>query len=174
MPPFQLAIIISLLIILITFVYGAFKGAPWIPTHKCDIKRFLKLANIKPGEKMIDLGCGDGRLIAEAVKLGAKAEGFEVSVVPYLLALVRRQKLNKEIRKNLKIHFKNFWKTDISNADIIYVFQTKKAHNELGVKFRKELKKGSRVITYVWPIDGWKEEKKDIMDGQPKLYLYKM
>jgi len=161
-------IIIILIIIGITFVYGSYKVAPWVPTWGSDLNRFLKLAEIKPSQVMYDLGCGDGRLICAASEKGACATGFEVSILPYLMALFRIH----TTQNKAKIKFKNFWDVNISDADIIYFFLMPKIYPAIKEKLDRELKPGAKVIAYTWPIKGWKARKIDKIKGKPNLYLY--
>src|SRR3989344_7245952 len=93
------------LIFLISFAYGGLRGAPWVPTWSKDIQRFVKLADIKPGQRFYDLGCGDGRLVCAAAKAGAKSVGFEVALLPYILAKVRAIFTGHDS----KIKYKDFW-----------------------------------------------------------------
>jgi hypothetical protein len=52
------------------------------------------------------------------------------------------------------------------------MFLSQKAHNKMGKILQSQMKKGSRIITYVWPIEGMAPEKVDKVPGQPNLYLY--
>lgn len=158
-----------LFVFLGTYAYAGVKAAPWYPTWSRDIERFLRLAEIKPGQKFYDLGCGDGKLVFAAAGAGAEAVGFELSLLPYLLAISRSWYV-----KNAKIAFKDFWKADLSDADIVYLFLTPGANPRAKQKLEKELKRSVRVIAYTWPIDGWQPVKKDIVPGQPSIYLYIM
>lgn len=162
---------IIILVILITFAYAGISGAPWVPMHSKDIKRVLSLAKIQSGEKLYDLGCGDGRLICAAAKAGARGEGFEISLLPYLISQVRRLAIRKTDH-DIVIHYKSFWPADISDADIVYFFQIPRCYQRIKEKLENELKPGARVIAYVWPIEGWSPITIDNAPGQPNLYLY--
>ncbi len=161
--------ILILYIFLASFAYAGIKAAPWFPTWSRDIDRFLKLAEIKPGQKFYDLGCGDGKLVFAAAKAGATAVGYEISLLPYLLAIARSWNY-----KNAKIIFKDFWKADLSDADVVYVFLTPKFNPKAKEKLQRELKKSARVVAYTWPIDGWQAVTTDTVAGQPPIYLYIM
>lgn len=157
------------MIFLATFAYAGILAAPWFPTWSRDIVRFLKMAEIKPGEKFYDLGCGDGKLVFAAAGAGANAVGYEISLLPYLIALSRSFYV-----KNTKILFKNFWNQNISDADVVYIFLTPKFNPKAKEKLERELKKGSRVIAYTWPIEGWTPVQEDHQKGQPPMYLYRI
>ena len=83
-----ITIIILAGVLSLTFILA--KDAPWFPTRKNDVIRFLKLVDIKQGKKMYDLGCGDGRLVCAAANAGANAQGIELSLLPFILASIRK------------------------------------------------------------------------------------
>lgn len=166
----MIIIFVIVFLLLVSFAYAGLRGAPWVPTKSDDVERFLKLADIKAGAKVYDLGCGDGRLLCAAARAGAEATGWELSLLPYALANVRR--LFQEERKHIKIIYGDFWRTDLSEADVIYFFLMPKVYPKIKAKFEKELKKGAKVISYVWPIEGWQSEIIDCLEGQASLYLY--
>ncbi len=81
---FKIFIGIAVLFLLIWFspttVWAAFTGAPFLPTQKRVIRKALKLARLKPGEKLYDLGSGTGKVLIIAEKeFGAEAKGIEYS-----------------------------------------------------------------------------------------------
>src|SRR3989339_585834 len=83
---------ITLLILLMSAAYAASRGAPWVPTWKRDLRRIEKLAQLKKGERFIELGCGTGRVCRHLAKrTEAETFGIELSFlqwfVAYLLSL---------------------------------------------------------------------------------------
>ena len=145
-------------------------AAPWVPTRRKDIERILKLADIKPGEVFYDLGCGDGRLITEAARHGAVAVGFDISLMSYLMA---RSRVALE-RSGAKVIFKNFFRADLSKADIVYLFLTPPAMPKVKKKLVSELKKGAKVISYAFTIPGLEPAAIDKPTGRQSMYLYKI
>lgn len=160
------------IILTIAFIFLATmavaSAAPWVPTRRRDVERMLALAKIQPGEVFYDLGCGDGRLIEAAAHAGAKAIGFDISLLPYLITRVRLSLAGSEA----KIRFKNLFSQNLSEANIIYLFLMPTAINKAKNKFEKELKKGTRVISYVFPIPGWTPVQVDKPPGCVSIYLY--
>lgn len=155
---------------LFTLAYAGFSAAPWVPTKKNDKERLIRLAQIKPWEKVYELGCGNARVLRALVKnTQAKGVGVEISLFFWLWAWIQ----SKIFYKNIQIHWGSLFQTDLSQADVVYIFLTPKAHAALKEKFEQELSPGARVITYVWPIEGWEPEQVDKQKGQAKIYLYR-
>jgi len=168
-----LLIFFILLIILVlagSASYAGWRAAPWAPTFKADSKRFLKLADIKPGQKVYDLGCGDGRLVLAAGEAGAIATGFEISLLPYLIAKWRI--LRSPFKKKCSIKFKDFWRVSLSDADIVYFFLMPKIFTKIKAKLEKELKPGAKIIIYAWPMEGWTPIAADCPTGKTPIYVY--
>ncbi len=166
-------LLIILLIILVlsgTAVYAGYRAAPWVPTFKSDTKRFLRLADIKPGQKVYDLGCGDGRLVVAAAKAGGQAVGFEISLLPYLAAKWRIWR--SPFRKQCQIKLKDFWKADLNEADVVYFFLMPKVFTKMKAKLEKELKPGAKVVIYTWPMEGWVPLVADCPIGKTPIYVY--
>ena len=145
-------------------------AAPWVPTRRRDMERILALAQIRPGEIFYDLGCGDGRLVVEAARAGAIAVGFDISLLPFLMARIR---LAAE-RSSAMVRFKNFFRQDLSKADIVYLFLTPTAMPKVRKKFARELKKGTRVISYAFTIPGLELVAADKRPGRQSVYLYRI
>lgn len=159
-------------LILLTAAYGAYSAAPWLPTRKADVIRMAELADIKSGERVYDLGCGDGRLVFAAAKKGAEAIGVEIFILPYLYASIKSL-----FKKRTKILYGDFFNYDLSGADAVFVFLQKKSYGRLAEKFKRELKPGARIVTSCWPI--LELENKLVKEDKPAkenlpLYLYKI
>ena len=157
-----------------TFAYAGISAAPWFPTKRGDLARFIDLVDIKPGQKVYDLGCGDGRLVYAAARCGAMAIGYEISLLPYVLAKVRFLFIANAIKKLAEIKFQDFWSVNLSDADIVYVFLTPGVNPKMKLKLEKELHKGAKVIAYAWPLEGWEPKRVDKIDGRLNLYLYEL
>lgn len=166
---------ITLLVIFLLLVPLAIAGisfAPWVPTWQVDVDRALRLAQLKPGEVFYDLGCGDGKAVFAAAKLGAKATGIEIAWPLYLFCLVK-----KVIQHQPLVKFKlgNLFNLDVSDADVVYIFgMPRTIQQKLRDKLERELKPGTRVLSYAFPIHGWEPITRDKpTPKQLSIYLYK-
>jgi len=151
--------------------------APYTATPMPVVERMLALAELKPGEKMFDLGSGDGRIvIAAAHRYRADAYGveFDPSLVKQSLELIRQLRLEPQA----KIIQGDLLKQDYSHADVLTIYLLPIANEKLMPIFEKQLKQGARVVSHNTPLVPWTPEKVDTVsdDGQGrshKLYLYR-
>ncbi|TSC77071.1 MAG: putative RNA methylase [Parcubacteria group bacterium Gr01-1014_31] len=144
---------LGIIVFLGTMAWGGLLAAPWLPMPKADVRRMLALAGLGRGELLYDLGCGDGRILAAAARLGAPAIGFEVSLLPYLLAWGRI--LGAGQWRRAKVRYRNFFNRSLSDAAVVTTFLTPRAMVKLGPKLAAELRSGARVVSYAFPIVGW-------------------
>jgi len=136
----------------------------------------LELAELKPGEVLYDLGCGDGRIIIMAAKeFGARAVGIELrkDLVEQCIKEVKRQKLEDKIT----IIHGNFFDIDIGEADVVTLYLLTSVNEKLKPKLEKELKRGARVVSHDFEVVGWKPLKVESVYDQwrsHRIYLYKL
>jgi len=150
----DLTLIISFGILLgciISLSWFAGSDAPYIPTKMDQIRKILKLAGIKKGKKFYELGSGDGRVVIAAAKLGANSVGIEQSLIRILISHFKSSSL-----KNARFIHGNIFSKNYSDADIIYIFLLTKGIKKLEGKLKRELKKGSMVITQTYHFPNWK------------------
>lgn len=157
--------------ILLTAGYGCLRGAPWLPTRQHDLDRVINCVDIGPGQTVYDLGCGDGRILFAVASRGARAVGYEVFLLPYLVARIRH--LFSPYRRLIKIHWKDFYFADLSDADIIYVFLLPDFYKKIREKIQSSARKGATVIVHMWPIEEWVAESIDHPEGKFPIYVYK-
>ena len=142
--------IVSGIIIGITFVicfsWSHVKGAPWIPTRMKKVRKMLTLTNIQPDEVIYDLGCGDGRfMVIAARKFDAKAVGIENNFLLYLWYQLLITILG--LRRRIKVIYGNFFKLDLSNADVVICYLLQDTNDRLEEKLIQELKPTARVVS---------------------------
>jgi SAM-dependent methyltransferase len=158
------------LFIFLNFLIFALKGGPFVPTPKKVIREALKLANLKRGEILYDLGAGTGNvLIIGEKEFGARVVGFEFSPILFFLA-----KLNFLFHRiKGKIYFQNFFNSKINDANVIFLFLTPKILEKLKKKLKKELKPGTRIVCFSSPIPSWQPAKiLPLKETKNKINLY--
>jgi hypothetical protein len=167
----SLVIIIFILVITIPTLYGFWVGAPILFSPKKVVEEILRAVEFKKGENFYDLGMGTGRALIVAEKFNLNITGFELSPPIFWFA-----KLNLFFHgiRGANLYLRNLYNQDLSQANIIFCFLTPPAMEKLKPKFEKELKRGTRVVSYAFKIDGWKEYR--VLDCAPpgKIFIYVM
>lgn len=126
--------------------------SPWWRTSKKTARVQCTLAKITKNDVVYDLGCGDGTaLITAAREFGARGVGVEIDPLRYLYARLAVKLFG--VSDKIEIRRENFFQTNISDATVVFVYLIPKALNKLKVKFLKELKPGTRIVTFVYKLD---------------------
>lgn len=165
--------IIGFLIIL-TFALGAASAAPWLPTKNKQRQALTEIIPLKKEDRVYDLGCGDGVVLFDLARKNKeiKAIGFEISLLPYFIAKIRKL-FNFNKYKNVKIKFRNFFREDLRDADIVFIFLLSKCYGKLEKKFETELKDDALVVVEAWPLPELEPYKKIKEDKLLSIYFYK-
>jgi len=173
-----LAILLLLMIIFViigltvSFLIAFFGGGPFVPTKMKAVKKVLKAANIKKGDKVVDIGAGDGRFLHLAEKMyGAKATGYEIDPFVYMLARFKQIFLGwkgKIIRSDFRNH-------SLKNTDILICYMLPSTLKKFQKKFDTELPHGSKVVSYCFHIGSWKPTKTiptNKRTGIKRIFIY--
>jgi SAM-dependent methyltransferase len=151
--------------------------APYVRSPDHAVQKMLDMAALKPGETLYDLGCGDGKiLIAAAEKYRVKAVGVEISDNLAKRAVDRVKKAGLEDRVTI-VHG-NFMQTDLSHANVVTLYLVTTANEILRPNLERELKPNTRVVSYDYPIPGWKpidtSETAGLHGVTHTIYLYEV
>lgn len=152
------------------------KLAPYYPTPQLIVEKMLDLGGLRSGEKMFDLGSGDGRIVITAAqKFKADATGIEFDDSLYLLSAYRVRSLG--LSQTARIIEGDVLKQDYSSADLLTVYLLDYGTGKLTPLLEKQLKKGARVVAHDYPFLSWtplRTEQIDDAEGRThKLYLYR-
>lgn len=162
--------LVILLVGVLWLVIPALYGVPWIPTREARIRRALQLAELQPGETLYDLGAGDGRVLLMAVKeFGARAVGIEIGPVQWALGWLRI--LLSGCRRRAGIRWANFYKADIQDADVVFVYLTSSQTSRLAEMLAKQLRPGARVVSIAADFPDWQPEQ---VDRERLVFVYRM
>jgi SAM-dependent methyltransferase len=149
-------------------LWSRLRGAPWVPTPLRIANKMLALAQVQPGELVYDLGSGDGRIIIMAARrFGARAIGIEIDPIRYLMtrAIVAILGLSSQVQ----IIYGDFFKQDLSQADVITVFLLQDTNDSLSLKLVEELRPGARIVSHKSGFSIWTPFRQDERD---RIFLY--
>ena len=160
--------------------YSDFKDnilAPYVNSPEHAIDKMLQMANLRSGQTLYDLGCGDGRiLIAAAERYKVRGVGIEISES---LAKTAAEKVRKAgLQSQVKIVHANFMHMDLSPADVVTLYLATSANENLRPNLERYLHPNARVISYDYPIPGWKpldkSESESRRGANHVIYLYEV
>jgi len=137
-------------------LYGLFlsKGVPYVPLSRKKIKFLKQKIHLPENANLIDLGCGNGRIMRFFEKQGVKnIDGYEIN----LWAYVWGKFLNFIFHSKTKIYLKNFNEINLAKYDYVFCYLLESALTDLKGKFEKELKPGTKIITYDFSIANWRQ-----------------
>lgn len=151
--------------------------APNVRSPQRAVDRMLAIAKLRPGETLYDLGCGEGQiLITAAERYNVKGVGVEISrdLAEAAAQNVRKAKLQDQIH----IVHGDFMRTDLSRADVVTLYLAPLANESLRPNLERYLRPYTRVVSYDYPIPGWKPI--DTSESQGRhgivhtIYLYEV
>ncbi len=144
----------------VIFVYKTKTGSPYLPSKKVEIEKMLKY--VGRGKVVADMGAGDGRLLIEAVRAGAReAWGWEIEPLVWLKGKLKIKREKANIRDKIHLKWGDMWQADLSKVDVLLVYQLEKFNQRLAEKCKREMKSGTIVVANRYPIEGlklWRRE----------------
>jgi precorrin-6B methylase 2 len=162
--------IIFFIIVLLWILVPAFYGLPAVATKPERIRKALKLANLEANETLYDLGAGDGRVLLMAAReFGAKAVGIEVG--PIQCALIWLRVIARGLGNQIQIRWANFYKADLHEADVVFVYATSKEIMKLAPHLEKQMKKGARLVSISADLPEWEPA---AFDKHELIFVYEM
>ena len=150
---------------------------PYVPTTEEAVKAMLKLADVKKTDVVYDLGCGDGRiLITAAQRYNVKAVGIEIAEHQAKIAAENVKRAGLQDR--VKIIHGDFMRSDLTAANIVTLYLAPIANDTLRPNLERYLRPHTRVVSYDYPIPGWKPmdtaERQGHHHDTHMIYLYEV
>lgn len=149
--------------------------APFVSTPIPVVRRMLLIAELKRGEILYDLGCGDGRIpIIAAQEFGAIGVGVDIN-----WGLVRKAKekvAELGLEGRVRIIHADLFDVDISPADVVTLYLTTGANEKVRPKLEKELKAGARVVSHDFEVPKWRPARIERFKERYRthnIYLYR-
>jgi precorrin-6B methylase 2 len=162
--------VVFFIVVLLWILVPAFYGLPSRPTKRDRIRKALQLANLQPNETLYDLGAGDGRvLLIAAREFNAKAIGIEIG--PIQCALIWLRIVASGFGNKIQIKWGNFFKADLSRADVVYIYATSTEVNKLASHLEKQMKPNSRLVSISADFPEWEPH---LVDEDSLVFVYVM
>jgi hypothetical protein len=141
--------------LLILWVYlPVFWGAPWIPSSLRTADRMLQLAGVQPGQTVIDLGAGDGRVVILAAR-NYKARAIGVEIDPIRVLAGRIGVLLLGLRGKADLRWQNLNRCTVTGADVVTLFLMQGTNQKLKERLETGLRPGAKVVSHLFSMSGW-------------------
>ncbi len=149
----------------VVYIIPMLNGPVYVPSADEDVAKMIKLAKLKKGERVVDLGSGDGKIVIELAKQGFRVDGYEIN--PFLVKKSQAKIAELNLEKKATIHAKSLWRADLSQYNVVMLYGTTYIMPKLQNKARRELPKGARIISNFFTFPEWQPAQ---VDGE--IYRY--
>lgn len=127
--------------------------SPFVPSNEVNVERMVKIANLRPGETVMDLGSGDGRIVMAAAQAQSGVCGIGVEIDAELVQKSNAEAQNLDDR--VRFEHRNAFDADLRNADVIFMWLFPELMRLLRTKILAEAKPGARIVAATWDMGNW-------------------
>jgi cyclopropane fatty-acyl-phospholipid synthase-like methyltransferase len=143
---------------------------PYVATAPKVVEKMLKLAGVRKGDVVYDLGCGDGRIVIMAArKFGARGVGVDID--PVRIGEAERNARAARVSGLTRFFVKDVYDTDVHEASVVTLYMLADVNRALRPTLLKQLAPGSRIVSHTFDMDDWKPDK-TITVGRERVYLW--
>ncbi len=143
---------------------------PYEPSSPAIVAGMLKMANVTRRDVVYDLGCGDGRIVIEAVKtLGARGVGIDID--PERIAEAQENAKKAGVGGRAAFRTENLFTAKIREATVVMLYLWPEVNLKLLPKLKRELKPGTRIVSHSHDMGEWKPEKEIQVEGD-RIYMW--
>ena len=128
--------------------------APYVSTPQSVVEAMLRLAEVRTGDVVYDLGCGDGRIVITAAR-NYGATGVGIDIDPRRIEEAKAMAELAGVSGRVRFAVEDLFKADFSAATVLALYLYPELNAKLLPKFRAELKPGARVVSHQYRIGDW-------------------
>jgi len=143
---------------------------PYVATAPKVVEAMLKLARVKKGDVVYDLGCGDGRIVIMAARK-FQARGVGVDIDPARIAEAEQNARRAGVLDRTRFFVKNVYDTDVHEATVVTLYMVADINRALRPTLLNQLAIGSRIVAHTYDMDDWKPDKTIVVDRE-RLHLW--
>ena len=145
----------------------------YVPTPHEIVDRMLDVANVRTGDVVYDLGCGDGRMVIAAAKKFA-TRGVGVDLDPARIREARANAKKAGVEHLVTFKVEDMFKTDISEATVVMLYLLPEPNHRLKPKLFAELRPGARVVSHDFDMGREWPPEEYIKLGTSGIYLWRI
>jgi len=144
----------------------------FVPTEEADVPRMLKLAGLRDGDVVFDLGSGDGRIVLEAAKLNPTVRGRGIEIDEKLVFESRKVAKAAGLADRVQFLHQNAFDADLKDATVIAMWLWPELMRMLRPKIMEEARPGTRIVTRIWDLGpSWKPDAQDTDGAQLFMWI---
>lgn len=140
----------------------------YVPSPQEIVDEMLKFVKVTKDDVVFDLGCGDGRIVITAAKLGAHGVGVDIN--PERIKESNENAQAAGVTDRVKFVNEDLFTTDISSATVVTLYLLPARLAKLRPKLWKELKVGTRIVAHDFALDDWKPEETLDLEGHQLFF----
>ena len=140
------------------------KVVPYVPTSPETVAAMLKLAGVQKNDMVIDLGCGDGRIVITAAKEYG-AHGIGVDIDPERIKEANENAQKEGVANIVGFRQGDLFNTDIRKATVVTLYLLPEVNMKLRPRLQRELKPGTRIVSHSFDMGDWKPDKEEHVGG---------
>jgi len=142
--------------------------APYVSTPHAVVDKMLELAGVGPGDYVIDLGSGDGRIVIAAAKRGAVGHGVELD--PELVEKSEKNAVESGVTGRVMFLEEDIFETDFSQASVITMYLLSTVNIELRPRLLNMLEPGTRIVSHSFSMGAWEADEILRLEGRNLYY----
>lgn len=143
---------------------------PYVPTPNQVVEAMLSLAKVTKNDTVIDLGCGDGRIVITAAqKYGARGIGVDLN--PERIAEAEANAKSAKVESRVRFVEQDLFKADIHEASVVTLYLLPSVNARLKPRLLEQLKPGTRIVSHSFDMPDWQPAAKQSVDGRT-IYLW--
>jgi SAM-dependent methyltransferase len=129
------------------------QDVPYVVTPQAVVDAMLEMAQLKPGDRLIDLGCGDGRIVRTAARR-YRVLGLGVDLDPSLVRRAQQLAHDEGLQAYCRFEVRDLFDTDLNHAEVITLYLLPAVNLALRPRL-KALKPGTRILSHDWDMGDW-------------------
>jgi hypothetical protein len=135
--------------------------SPYVPSDIEEVRRMLKMADLRDGDVVYDLGSGDGRIVLEAARMNKTVRGRGIEIDEKLVQKSTEVAKANGVDGRVQFLHQNAFDADLGEATVITMWLFPELMRMLRPKILAEARPGTRVVTRTWDLGGWKPDESD-------------
>lgn len=143
---------------------------PYVPTPQPIVDKMLEMGKVGRNDRLFDLGCGDGRIVVTAAKLGARGVGIDIN--PERIREAKQNAQDAGVSDRVEFRVGDLFESDFSQATVVTLYLLPAINQKLRPQLWRQLKVGTRVVSHDFDMgEEWPPERTERV-GNKTLYAW--